>query len=139
MKITFILLALLFVGCGSNNPKYADNNNTEGVVIDPKTKLMWQDNLDAEENTLNWYDSIKYCNHLNLSNFQDWELPSRDILVTSYKSKEIFAFTSYSLYWSSSSYESNSSDAWSVLFDYGYAYSYIKTDLHYVRCVRGIR
>ena len=131
MKIIFILLILFFIGCGSNNPK-----SEKDVIIDPRTKLMWQDNLASETDTMNWNQAIEYCNNLNLANFQNWKLPSRSLLEAVYREESIFSFGASDLYWSSSSYASDSSYAWSVLFEYGYAYTYHNTELFYVRCVR---
>ena len=49
----------------------------------------------------------------------------------------IFTPTQSDFYWSSSTFQSNPSDAWYVSFNYGYVYGGVKSYSFDVRCVRG--
>ena len=48
-----------------------------------------------------------------------------------------FPNTISSLYWSSTTYAGNTANAWNVYFYYGSTYYNSKTNVYYVRCVRG--
>lgn len=59
------------------NTKYAINefaDNGDGTVSDSATGLMWAQ-YDSGEG-LNWGQALAYCEHLNLSNYSDWRLPT---------------------------------------------------------------
>ena len=130
------------------------SRSTAGVVTDNKTKLEWQDdysdNLDADGNATitlaSWSNALTYCHDLELDG-GGWRLPNinelKSIIVD--KAKPTidgkFENTSSYYYWSSTSYASGTSYAWSVYFSngstyYGSTYYGSKYDSEYVRCVR---
>lgn len=56
-------------------------NNSEVVkefVFEPNLKLMLQTGQSAER--LSWRNAVAYCKGLNLANYNDWRLPTRDEL-----------------------------------------------------------
>jgi len=81
---------------------------------------------------------------LNYANHQDWRLPNIEELktiVVSTKSTVMidpiaFPDTKPSLYWSSTTFESNPHNAMIVDFSNGESYSEEKGFNNYVRCVR---
>jgi hypothetical protein len=128
-------------------------DTTNPINVNDKTttigNLMWQDEsyTSEEENAYgtdtnigkvgNWEYAKRYCSNLSLAGYSDWYLPNKDQLENLYTQKDKLTNITSSIYWSSSSYASNSSYAWYVYFYYGYANYRGKTNSHYVRCVRG--
>jgi hypothetical protein len=116
------------------------------VFKDTDTGLFWQDNKDAKVIKKNWDRAKVYCEKLILLGKNDWRLPSIKELqtivdVTKKWSPAIKGgfknVSSYSDYWSSSEYMSNSYMAWKVDFKDGATYKLTKSKISYVRCVRG--
>ncbi len=113
------------------------------VVIDPNTKLMWQDNASVKTTRKDWSEAISYCKNLKFAGFSDWRLPSIDELLsitddTKYNPaiKDGFLNVTADDYWSSSPDASGSSNAWSVVFKNGGDGWGTKSDSYLVRCVR---
>ena len=134
-------------------------DNTQNIVLDTNTNLVWQDDTNASSITKPWvtqaaYDdgnysdtsgdtAITYCEDLTLAGFDDWRLPNiKELLSIVDKSrnypaiKSIFQNTSSSNYWSSSTHTYHSYNAWNVNFYYGYSDLNYKYNSFYVRCVR---
>ena len=114
------------------------------TFTDAKTGLTWQDNIASATVEKNWNDAKEYCRNLNLDGYSDWRLPSIKELqsivdITKYDPaiKSGFKHIASNFYWSSSPNVSDSSSAWRVDFNDGYAYYYDKSYKGYVRCVRG--
>lgn len=106
-------------------------------------KLVWQDDVFAKTNKLNWNDAKKQCENLTLNDFNDWRLPNikelRSIVdFTKAKPAVDGAFKNVAsrFYWSSSSYVGDESKAWFVLLLYGGDRWNKKSLLGSVRCVR---
>lgn len=55
---------------------------TGNIVTDPTTNLMWQDDVPAKTNSLDWSSAVNYCSNLTLDNYSDWRLPSISEAVT---------------------------------------------------------
>jgi len=113
------------------------------TVIDVETGLMWQDDISVKEVKMSWHGAKKYCTTLITASYNDWRLPNYDELlsIVDYSRakpaiKDMLINTAFSGYWSSSSDASSSGKAWYALFSSGETYSYRKSDLNYVRCVR---
>ena len=127
-----------------------------GVAKDSATGLMWQDEpiTEAEKTAYknntnngkagNWNYAKAYCENLTLGGFSDWRLPNiyeLTTLIDNTKSSDPYVINGIeniasNLYWSSTTYASNSSDAWGVGFNYGDDGWNVKTSSYYVRCVR---
>ncbi|SFV56162.1 Fimh-like protein [hydrothermal vent metagenome] len=123
MKIILFVLTL--------NLAFASN-----ILIDKKTKLIWQDNTSLKYIKKDWQGAINLCKNLNLSGHTDWRLPSikelESILKTNFKN---IGGSEY--YWSSTQHESSKEFAYMMNFKRSYEYNNYKTYERYVRCVRG--
>lgn len=119
---------------------YTDNGDG---TITQGTGLMWQkedDNTNKE-----WEAAITYCKGLSLGGYSDWRLPTIEELksiIDKTREKPVinttyFPNTKASDYWSSTTNENNTSQAWYVDFYGGAVYKYGKFHGDYVRCVRG--
>ncbi len=56
---------------------YGENDfedNEDGTVTDSATGLMWQQEDSGK--SMNWEDSLSYCENLELAGFDDWRLPN---------------------------------------------------------------
>jgi hypothetical protein len=136
-----------------NPPSYTDNHN--GTVTDNVTGLMWQQANAGGTASYNWYQAAgvydatynpttqNVCGEQTTGGSSGWRLPTK---------KELTGIVDYgrynpsidpiftgpaSFYWSSTTYASYVSYAWSVDFDDGYVNYGYKSYYNYVRCVRG--
>jgi len=136
------------------------NNNSDGTITETLSKLMWQRctapsieaNCTEMPSLYNWDNALAYCNDLSLAGHTDWRLPNVkelqsivDTTKTVAPSINAFYFidTQSAEYWSSTTSVGTFSNAWYVNFDisgFGQIMTsiVIKTDVNYVRCVRGI-
>lgn len=117
---------------------YTANTNT---VIDQGTTLEWQKGDDGTTRT--WPNALAYCENLSLDSKTDWRLPNIRELGSIYDASRSLpsidpAFTCQSsFYWSASTYAGLPAYAWNIYFYGSGEGGYLKTDSHYVRCVRG--
>ena len=123
--------------------KPLERDDTKEVVIDPNTKLMWQDNASVKTTTKDWSGAIEYCKNLKFAGFSGWRLPSIDELLsitddTKYNPaiKDGFLNITAGNYWSSSPDVSDSSGAWRVYFGNGNDLWGNESLSNLVRCVR---
>ena len=141
---------------------YTDNGN--GTVTDTATGLIWQKCSAGQGTSIGncstgsiskytWLDAISYCEGLILGNRSNWRLPNINELGSlidySRTSSPAFDSTSFpnfqfsgqqvSIYWSSSTYLQNTSNAWIIDFNSGWVdgINFIKGSGQYVRCVSG--
>jgi len=112
---------------------------------DSKTGLDWQCESPGE---VTWYEAQEYAESLSLDGKRDWRLPSLaelESLLDRSKARadgrppmrEEVPFRDNLSYWSSTTFESDTKNSWIVMFDGAYVLSYYKSNLYYVRCVRG--
>lgn len=109
--------------------------------IDPRTGLVWQFESPGE---MTWYEANEYARSLFLGGDSDWRLPTlaelESLLDRSrYRPvmREEVPFLDERSYWSSTTFENDTTSAWIVMFDGAYVLSYYKTNKYPVRCVRG--
>jgi Protein of unknown function (DUF1566)/Viral BACON domain len=117
-------------------------NNGNGTVTDEATGLMWQQETPK---VMTWEQALAYCVGLNLGSYTDWRLPTIKELIslvdlsrynpainTTYFSNAVSSF-----YWSSTTNDSNTLNAWGMPFYLGYGDIDNKSLSYYVRAVRG--
>lgn len=123
--------------------------NGDDVVIDRATGLMWPVNGGGlgcmMGGTANLPDAILFAEGLDFAGFTDWRLPNINELLSIVYYNNIspsikeppFANTRANYYWSSTTYYYNILQTWTVEFTDGESLILPKTDLYYLRCVRG--
>lgn len=139
MKRSLLILCLLI---GLANAKFIRDENKE-VVLDTKTNLVWQDDINTSTQSLSWSEAISYCEGLSLGGYSDWHLPSFNQLYFLANRAKFnpalesgFSYVSTDFYWSSTTYDNNSVNAWNVSFKDGLDDFLGKSNSNYVRCVR---
>jgi hypothetical protein len=122
--------------------KYTDNGN--GTITDSKTGLTWQKETDS--NTKTWFEALNYAENLDFASYKDWRLPNikelQSISEVNFTNPSVnptyFPATSPSIYWSSTTlFAQDTLKAWNIDFGFGIASYSLKTEMHFVRCVRG--
>ena len=112
---------------------------------DPKTGLEWQCGSPGE---MTWYEAHEYAASLSLDGKNDWRLPTLaelESLLDRNKARpegrppmrQEVPFRDELSYWSSTTFERDTQNAWILMFDGAYLLSYYKSNLYRVRCVRG--
>jgi hypothetical protein len=143
---------------------YTDNGN--GTITDTRTGLMWEKLSDDgtihdKDTTYTWTNAfstkVAMLNAGSFAGFTDWRVPNVNELqsLVSYGASYpainaafdancaatcsvlTCSCTQDSAYWSSSTYQDISSNAWVVYFNDGYVVGYLKDNSGYVRAVRG--
>ena len=113
--------------------------------IDPNTGLEWQYESPGE---MAWNQALEYAASLALDGKNDWRLPTLAELESLLDRSKVrsdgralmraeIPFRDDLSYWSSTTFERDTSSAWMVMFDGAYLLSYPKNNLYHVRCVRG--
>jgi hypothetical protein len=110
--------------------------------IDPITGLEWQHESPGR---MTWHQAQSYARELVLAGSSDWCLPSVRELEslldrTQYRPamRTEVPFRDARPYWSATTFGSQRTNAWIVMFDGAYVLSYYKTNAYHVRCVRGV-
>ncbi len=136
-KTILILLSLITFS-------FADftRDDSQEIVTDLTTGLMWQDNSDAETVTKDWQGAIDYCESLTLGGYSDWRLPNINELrsIVDYDRYNpaidpVFKNVSNSWYWTSTINKAYTSYSCRLYFGIGYD-GYAQGSNHFVRCVR---
>jgi uncharacterized protein DUF1566 len=134
----------VLIRCVRQGPFSTDfTDNGDLTVTDNNTKLVWQQVDD--NSTPNWETALSYCESLTLAGQSNWRLPNvrelESIVDETTFSPAInstdFPTTDSDYYWSSTTYQDDFANAWTVFFDSGAAVVVPKTSSYYVRCVRG--
>jgi len=144
----------------SNGKQLPNSAKSWMMVRDNETSLIWEvkqkndgvknyDNPGDADNTYTWDESSqKFISALNAAHwggFSDWRLPSIAELKTLVDSKRTrptinigyFPNTQSSFYWSSTTHDSRTYDAWGAFFDLGYYVYNFKSLYFHARAVRG--
>ena len=140
-RVVFVILMMsLMLAAAEGRFSRSD----DGIVIDHKTGLQWQDDYGGAIKLDEWNDAIAYCENLSLGGYADWRLPNiREILSIVDRSQSnpaidpVFRSVSSNDFWSSTTNDNSTDYAWGVSFYDGGNYFYDKDSRHYVRCVRG--
>jgi len=136
MKTVFLIMIYL-------TSLYADyiRDNTNNIMVDTTTKLVWQDNTSPS--TMDWTTAISYCEALSLGSFSDWRLANItelaslvDFTKSNPSIDNKFQNINSSDYWTSTTTKSNTSNAFYVNFVSGHHDKSAKTTTKSVRCVR---
>lgn len=124
------------------------------IVTDYFTKLQWFDNIMYVFGHVvyplqkTWDDAVEYCYNLSYDGKNDWRLPNINELLsiteksatTAVKASTVFESLTADTYWTSTTSDKDSDNAWIVNFATGQdavnGDDYMKTKLHNVRCVR---
>ncbi|MSP38306.1 MAG: DUF1566 domain-containing protein [Deltaproteobacteria bacterium] len=133
---------------------YTDNLN--GTITDNSTGLVWEKlTSDNVGNFYTWADAfaVKIAALNTVPCFAthcDWRLPNINELqsladyghvlpaINPVFNNGVDSFTQSSVYWSSTTYQSNPNDAWNVSFFDGFVFPFNKNfNFSYVRAVRG--
>lgn len=123
-------------------------DNTNNIVTDNVTKLMWQDDAETKSITKNWADAQTYCSNLTLGVYSDWMLPDVKELQSIVNLGEnfpaldtFFEHDAAENYWSSTTLLDYEDLAWIVNTGDGGGGSGMdyddKSNGGHVRCVRG--
>ncbi len=102
------------------------------ILSSASLNLQWQSN--PPQNKMNWADAIEYCENLLEDGYDNWRVPTITELLSiasNGKSPEVEKY-----HWSSTTYTYFKKTAWFVNLDDGYRHFSIKTNSHYVKCVR---
>jgi hypothetical protein len=83
---TILAFVLLIPFQYSSQAQWRFIDNGDGTVTDTKTNLMWAQ-YDTMGN-VNWHQAKDYCEHVILSRYEDWRMPTIDELETLYDRKE---------------------------------------------------
>jgi Protein of unknown function (DUF1566) len=113
----------------------------KGTVYDARTKLTWQQAVDASSRT--WDDAKAYCNTLSLEG-TGWRVPSLTELhtIVDYSRSNpaidpiLFPDTAPTSFWTSSRLPANLNQAYVVIFNNGYSDAHDLPTKDLVRCVR---
>jgi hypothetical protein len=137
---TATLLFALYVNIFANNFEKYDN-----IVIDIKSNIMWQDNVEVTQYKENLTMSKLYCNELILNSYTNWRLPTIKELINiiDIKSKRYinnkFKFTSQSKYSTTTTFVLDNKKIWYVDFANGKLDYQNSINKFNIRCIRTIK
>ncbi|TMI63702.1 MAG: DUF1566 domain-containing protein [Bacteroidetes bacterium] len=86
--------------------------------------------------TYNWKDAYAACQQLTLNGYSDWRLPTREEIGVLYANRIFVGGFERGFYWSETSYEGHSDEAFFQSFVHGDRLSRTKTRQYLVRAVR---
>lgn len=120
-------------------------NKINATWIDPKTGLEWQ---YESPGMMSWHKAMSYAKSLTIDGKSDWRLPAIHELETLLDRRVLYEklrpdvrkevpFKDELSYWSSTTFEQDTYSAWILMLEGAYVLSYYKSNLYYVRCVRG--
>jgi len=112
--------------------------------VDEKSGLIWQDNQDVAQVTLNYSEAKNYCKALKVDTYEDWRLPTVkefytivDLTQNRPALKNGFEVRDDGKYWTSTPFAKNpKKEAWYISMSYGEAEAYNMNRVYHVRCVR---
>jgi hypothetical protein len=137
---------ILQMGVKWPGPRFIDNG--DGTITDRLTGLMWTGDANAPGSggcspgtAKTWQAALDYAACLNANsylNYTDWRVPNKKELeslinagatdTSAWLNSHGFINAQPSLYWSSSTYASNTASAWVIDMHYGDIVDYTKTN-----------
>lgn len=132
--ITFLFVIICLVVTLSSKAALIDRGN--GLIYDDEFNITWLQNANYSGITMTWDEANAWAENLIFQGFDDWGLPNSDTCSGSgcsesemghlYYSEEITSdspglFTDVKpfMYWSSTEYSTDPSQAWRFNFKYG--------------------
>ncbi len=119
------------------------------AVLDKETGLVWAQDANLYNGNITWQQAIDYCRNLSIADRKGWRLPTVEELASLVDSTQTHPCipsghpfinvqsATVSYYWSSTTYEGDSTRAWCVTMSSGYVGYGIKSASHFVWPVRG--
>jgi Caspase domain len=95
-------------------------------------KLMWQDNEHSVEERYSKFNSTRYCKNLKLKGFDDWKVPTADMLNSLKAKKDNLQNNLNKVYWAQ--YEKVTFSK--IVIDAYIEPTIYEEEEHYIRCVR---
>ena len=84
-KFLWVVLLLVLAGLCASSTLLAQGrfvDNKDGTVTDSKTHLMWA--KDDNQGDVTWRNAKAYCEHIILSKYEDWRMPTINELASLY-------------------------------------------------------
>lgn len=110
------------------------------ITLDTETCLMWQDDSDAKDLKLTYFQAQIYAKKLRLGGFSDWEIPNIDSLINlGFKKRELknISISNLDTYWSSSTVLIDNLYKMSVVsFQFIEIWDTYKEETNNIKCVR---
>ena len=154
MKRLLIFIYMFFMGVGLlTGTSYGAGEErfifSDRTVKDKETGLMWTRNANIAGKEMTWDDASKFIEKLNKQKYtglQCWRLPTKEEFLTliayaesqGYNTQinELFSKIGFknvqaNVYWSSTSYTDDTTNAWSVSVSHGGMFVVTKADSHY--------
>jgi hypothetical protein len=114
-------------GCNSSRFKCVMGGD---AVLDKQTGLTWARNANIAKKALLWQEAMEFCQDLVIGNRKGWRLPTKEEFITILDTgrsnpalPEGNPFENvvgpYDGYWTGTTYEGDSSNAWVVAIGYG--------------------
>ena len=110
------------------------------IVRDSTTDFMWQKEYVTD---LTWQQALQYCEELTYAGYYGWRLPNKNELASLINHDKSWGHTHSDFpdmpddyFWSSTTYASDKSEAWTTEFSTGKVQAKSKTETYNVRCVR---
>jgi len=106
----------------------------DDLVLDKQTGIIWARDANLAGKPMTWEDAITYCQNLQFCNVKGWRLPNKDevssLIDPSQNAPALpkghpFVNMSYT-YWTRTTYEDFSADAYYVHFAEGAVRAYTK-------------
>lgn len=107
---------------------------TSYAIVSAQPTLQWQ--YDRADSTMNFKDAVNYCKGLSLGGNSDWRLPSLGELTDLSHSISYVKSPKPYYFWSSTVFKAFNITAWFASFNENYQHYSLKTNEHYVKCVR---
>ena len=130
-------------GLPRDGARFIDNG--DGTITDFATGLTWIKDPGAPfDAVMDWNDAVDNCLALTFAGHSDWRLPNAfelyslvDVVKFNPCIDAVFLNTVSARYWSSSTYDAGTDNAWVVEFLMGTISVLLKSNNNMVRPVRG--